>query len=723
MRSSSSDGVRAFARSARFGIGAASAASALMASPALAADAVEGMDGVIATGAAELPTLYVTGERRIDRSADPRIGPVLDAPQSITIIPRQVIQQRGATTLRDILRNVPGISMQAGEGGVPAGDQLSIRGFSARTDIFVDGVRDTGAYTRDPFDIERVEVLKGPSSAYVGRGSTGGAINQVSKQPENERFVAGTMSLGAPWFGRASIDLGQPFAAGALGEGAFRLNAVYQDADAPGRDHVWFRRWGVAPTFGLGLDGPTRLSLGYLHLHQDGLPDYGVPFVPATNNALAAYRDRPAPVDFSNFYGLINRDFETTNTDAATLTVAHDFSDKVSVTNTLRYTRTHRDSVIAAPRFVGDNSTDVIAEYKARDQVDAMLIDQLSLQAKFATGPIGHAVTAGVEVSRETGENLHRTAPNSTPTDLFDPDPFRQWTGPVTVAGTFSDRGDMLAGYAFDLVTLTPHWELAGGLRWERYDTDYTPAAGAKLSRSDETLSWKAGVIYKPVADASIYFGYGTSVNPSIDSINLASTNLPALIDPEKSRSFELGAKWRMLDDRLLLTAAVFRTEKTNARTPGLPGDPPTVLAGDQRVDGLEISATGQITEAWYVLAGYTLLDSEIVRSNTPAEVGNDMPQTPAHSFSLWTTYRIDRALGGLGAQFVSDRFTNAANTRVAPAYWTFDAMASYDLTKNLIARVNLYNIADKRYVDAVSGGHFIPGMGRAVMMSLDFRY
>jgi catecholate siderophore receptor len=272
-------------------------------------------------------------------------------------------------------------------------------------------------------------------------------------------------------------------------------------------------------------------------------------------------------------------------------------------------------------------------------------------------------------------------------------------------------------------MTLSPHWELAGGLRWERYDTDYTPPVGAALSRTDENVSWKAGIIYKPVADASVYFGYGTSVNPSIDAINLASTTLPALLDPEESRSFEVGAKWQMLDDRLLLTAAAFRTEKTNARTPGLPGDPPTVLAGNQRVDGIELSATGQITDAWYVLAGYTFLDSEITKSNTPAEVGKEMPQTPRNSFNLWTTYRIDKALAGFGAHYVGDRFTNATNTRVAPAYWTFDAMASYDVTKNLTARVNLYNIADKRYVDAVSGGHFIPGMGRSVVMSLDFRY
>jgi catecholate siderophore receptor len=715
MRSTYSSGVRAFAKSARVGAGIAGAASAFMAAPAIA-DA-----GDAADAATELTGVLVQGQRNV--ADDPKLGKVLDAPQSITIVPQQVIEERGATTLRDVLRNVPGISMQAGEGGVPAGDQLSIRGFSARTDIFIDGVRDTGAYTRDPFNLQSVEVLKGPASAYVGRGSTGGAINQVTKKPQDASFIAGTIGGGAPRYWRGTLDVNQAFDLGGLGRSALRVTAVAQDADSPGRDEVFARRWGIAPTLAIGLDKPTRATFGWMHMEQDALPDYGIPWVPATNTALAKYVDRPAPVDFDTYYGLVNRDYEETQTDVGSFRLEHDFRSTFTLSNTLRYVRTHRDSVITAPRFVSNTSTDVLAEYKARDQVDDILIDQLALNGVFNTGPFKHKAVVGFEVSRETGENNHRTAPNGAITDLYNPDPTRPYTGVVTFNGVYGATGDSASAYAFDLITLTPHWELAGGLRWENYDTKYRPATGAVLKRTDDNVSWKAGLIFKPTASASIYFGYGTSFNPAIDAINLASTTAPLLIDPESSRSYELGAKWEALGGRLLLTAAAFRTEKTNARTPGLPGEPATVLEGEQRVDGVEVTATGNITENWFVLAGYTYLDSEIVDSNTPAEIGKKLPNAPDHSFSLWSTYRIDKLTGGLGAQYVGERFANAINTRRAPGYWSFDAMASYDVTRQVTVRVNVYNLADNRFIDNIGGGHLVPGPSRSVVMTLDFRF
>ena len=246
--------------------------------------------------------------------------PLRDIPQTITVIPRAVMDEQGATTLRDVLRNVAGITFQAGEGGVPAGDQLSIRGFSARTDMFVDGVRDFGGYSRDSFNIEQVEVAKGPTSSIAGRGSTGGAINQVSKAPgagadrrgddrrRQRRAISARRSISTS----RSTDFRFPAP-------SFRVNAMWTDTGVPGRDRVESSRWGVAPSLGFGIGTATRATISYFNLKQDNLPEYGLPWVPAnTNPELAAYANGAPPVDQSNFYGLTTRDYEKTDTDLAT---------------------------------------------------------------------------------------------------------------------------------------------------------------------------------------------------------------------------------------------------------------------------------------------------------------------------------------------------------------------------------------------------------------------
>ncbi len=266
----------------------------------------------------------VTGRPRA--VASPKFTEALrDIPQTINVITSDVMEQQGATTLREVLRNVPGITFQAGEGGVPAGDQLTIRGFSARTDIFVDGVRDFGGYTRDSFNLDQVEVAKGPSSGITGRGSTGGSINQVSKAPGLAPSYDATVGGGSADYVRTTLDINQPVSA--LPGTAVRLNAMWTDTAVPGRDLVESQRWGIAPSIAIGLGSPTRATLSYFHLGQDNLPEYGIPWVPAnTNPELAAYANGRPPVDQENFYGLTARDYENTATDMGTLQVDHDFS-------------------------------------------------------------------------------------------------------------------------------------------------------------------------------------------------------------------------------------------------------------------------------------------------------------------------------------------------------------------------------------------------------------
>lgn len=660
-------------------------------------------------------------------------APLRDTPQTVNVIPREVIEQQGATTLRDVLNNVPGITLTAGEGGVAAGDNLTIRGFSARNDIYIDGVRDLGAQSRDSFNLEQVEVVKGPSSTYTGRGSTGGTINLVSKLPTIRRSFAGTLTGGTDKTKRATADINLPFGDSV----AFRLNAMAHDSDFPDREAVQNRRFGIAPSIIFGLGSRTRYAFSYFHINQDNVSDYGIPWVPVTNNVLAEFRDRPAPVPRSTFYGFIERDREKLRSDLVTARFEHDFDDNLSLRNQFRYGYSRRDSIATPPRFANNNSTVINREMRAWLANDDIFDNQTDFTARFATGSIQHSLVTGGSYAYEKNNRVLRTAPNS-PTTLFNPNPNNTYPGVITVNPLEPElTANSLAGYVFDTVKIGEKWQFVGGLRWDRFDVEgrnVATVAGVSsftpIDRTDTILSGRAALIFKPVEAGSIYASFGTSANPSFEGLLYSPAD--ARTDPERSRTFEAGTKWEFFANRLLLNGAVFRVEKTNARTPSLvPGEPPT-LDGDQRVDGVELSATGNFTRNWQVFAGYTFLDSEIVRSNTPptnvngvliSEIGKELINTPRNSFNLWTTYRWDKFFFGGGARFVDERFGNNINTRVVDSYWVADLMASYQLTKNVDIRVNANNIGDKYYIDRIGGGHIIPGAGRVILISSSFRF
>ena len=654
--------------------------------------------------------------------------PLRDIPQTINVITAAVMEQQGATTLREVLRNVPGITFQAGEGGVPAGDQLTIRGFSARTDIFVDGVRDFGGYTRDSFNLEQVEVAKGPASGITGRGSTGGSINQVSKTPGLTASYGGSLGGGNAEYARSTLDINQPIAA--LPGMAVRLNAMWNDAGVPGRDNVDSQRWGVAPSIAMGLGTPTRASLSYFHLAQDNLPEYGIPWVPVnTNPELAAYSNGRPPVDQSNFYGLKARDYENTATDMGTLQVDHDFSGTTTLRNITRYGMTDRDSVITAPRFVSVNTSTMLnRQLQSRDMEDGVLANQTNLTTRFQTGQVEHAVATGLEFARETSVNFGRIGPVAPLADLYAPDALAPYAGPIVRSGASTDAtANSQAAYLFDTVSFGPQWEVTGGLRWDRFDVDYTSVAvtgvPTEFGRTDEMVSWRGGLVYKPRANGSIYGGYSTAFNPSAEG--LALTAATANLDPEETRSLEVGTKWDAFRERLSLVAAFFRTDKLNARTPGVnAGDPPTVLEGEQRVTGIELGASGRIAERWTLLAGYSAMSSDIAESNTPAEVDNAMALVPEQTFNIWTTYEFPwkLTLGG-GAQYMDSVFRNAANTATVPSYWLINTLVSYEVNRHLTLRLNGTNLADVDYVDRIGGGHYIPGPARSVVVSSAIKF
>lgn len=722
-------GVRAAARTTAARVGLASAAAVLFAPPAFAeAGTTESPARDPGDGVTLVSGVTVTATDEASSSSDPRIGKLVDAPQTVTVIPEAVIEQRNATTLRDVLRNVPGISMQAGEGGVPNGDNLTLRGFNARTDIFVDGVRDLGGYFRDSFNLQSVEVVKGPASAQAGRGSTGGIINQVSKQPQLNRFMDANLGLGTDGYGRAVLDVNQPLE-GWIEGAALRVNLMYHVQDTPGRDYVDQRRWGMAPTLVLGAATDTRFVLSWFRLEQDNTPDYGLPWVPNTAApSLAPLYDQIVPVDFDTWYGVRRRDYEKTATNIGAARMEHDFNDDWTLTQTFRFVTVDRDSVVTAPRFNAGAET-IRSELQSRDQVDQNFTSQTQLIANLGgDGYVRHGLLFGMELVRENAINFLRAqATPPPPTAWDDPDPERDPGSPVRRTGAFNEAlSSTVAVYTFDTMRLGEHFELTGGLRWDSYETRYNQINAAHVQtaafeNAGSRLSGRLGALWRPIRDASVYVSYGTSFNPSAEGLTLtvATQGLP----PEESETWEAGAKWDMLDGRLLVAAAVFRTDKTNARTT----DPLTsivTLTGRQRVQGFEISLSGEITEGWTVFGGYTRLDSEITRSSNPAEIGSDLPNTPENSLSLWTTYRLlDRYTFGAGAQFVDSRFANTVNTRRADSYWTFDAMASWEATEKVSVQLNVYNLADERYLDSLGGGHAVPGWGRSAVLSVGYRF
>ncbi|MEN3942962.1 TonB-dependent siderophore receptor [Prosthecobacter sp. SYSU 5D2] len=693
--------------------------------------------------ATELPEVVVSAETekvyKPERLQSPKITePLRDVPQTITVIPKAVIEDRGAFSLRDVLRNTPGISMQAGEGGggLP-GDNLTIRGFGSRNDIYQDGVRDLGSYNRDPFNTEQVEVTKGPASANNGRGSTGGSINIATKMANLEQGGVVSQSFGSDNLYRSTADYNMPLSE----HSALRVNALYHSADTPGRDIANQERYGIAASLAFGLGTDTRVFLNYQHLTENNIPDYGIPWVPnngtfvGSGAGLGRYADGPPPVSFDSFYGRENTDFEDVQSDIITGIIEHDFSDNLKLRNVLRYGRTHRESVITAPRFFdtdggtpGNQYTSRInRQMQAREQTQEIFSNQTNLNANFETGILKHALVAGMEISMERQVNANAARGDAgSRGDVLDPN-FNDdaYTGRPTLPTPAESHLDTIAFYLFDTINITRFVELNGGLRFDHIEADVRGVgANRDQSRRDDMLSWKAGIVVKPVEYGSIYFGYGTSFNPSIDTntglgLNAAQVSL----EPEENRNMELGTKWDFLDERLSFNAAIFRSEKTNARTTDVAGN--TVLAGNQVVEGVEFGLAGNITKNWSVFGGYAYMRSEVEESGNAAEIGQSLGNTPDHSFNIWTTYNLPYNVQvGFGAQYVGDRQNgNSATSRTAPGYWTCDAMLNYQVNDKFNIRLNVYNIADERYIDRVGGGHFVPGPGRSAAITASYKF
>lgn len=656
--------------------------------------------------------------------------PILDIPQTVQVIPDTLIRDQGATSLREALRNVSGISLQAGEGSAgPGGDNLTLRGFAARNDFYVDGIRDFGSYTRDPFNLEQIEVVKGPASANSGRGSTGGYINLASKQAKLDDFLFVDTSVGSDNFYRSTLDFNK--ASNEIEGAAFRVNVLAHDQDVPGRDHVFNGREAVDAAIGFGLQGSsdTRLFLSVFYQQEDNLSDYGIPFVPTsvTDPAFTPFIGGPAPVDYDTYYGLVNRDFENLDTARFTARLEHDINDSITFRNQIRLGQTNRFSVASTPRFNAANPTQMLRNFADRDETINQFVNQTDFLFEFETGALKHEALFGFEIA---AENYHRQrytpaiANTATATDPFNPNPISP-NPSIAPNANFSDAEMLSTGvYLFDTVEVTPWLDITGGARFDRVDLDFVNQVGTS-GRTDDIASGRAAAIFKPAENGSIYFGWGTSYDLSIDRILLDSGI--ANTSPIGSETFELGTKWNVLDEKLSLSAALFRIDKTNAVTADqLDGS--VSQSGDQRVDGFEFGATGQVTPWLNVFFGYTHLDSELLSTalaSNAASVGKTLPMTPEDSVSLWMQADLsDRLFVGGGPVYVDSRFNSRPSIEfVAPSYLVWDALVGYHVNENLTLRMNVNNIADEDYAGTVASGHFIPGAGRSVMFTASLEF
>ena len=644
--------------------------------------------------------------------------PLQDVPQSITVVPQRLMQERATSSFQDALRSVPGISFQAGEGGVQ-GNNLTLRGYNARNDLFLDGVRDQGSYFRDIFNIESIEVLKGPSSQYFGRGSTGGAINQVSKVPQLTPSYGGNFSLGNGIYLRGTADINQPITPTV----ALRVNLMAHKDDIVGRDIAEQERLGFAPSISFGLGTPTQLNLSYLIQGEDNIPDYGVPYV----------FGKPARVDRDNFYGFAREDYEKTLLNIGTARLDHRFNDTFSLRNTLRFSHNDREHETTAPRFNAATYPDFFNRNRPkRDIVEQILSNQADLTAKFDTFALKHTLVTGVEFSGEWLERTNYAFTGVPQASVQNPNPFQSTAGMTKRVSALSDGEAFGFGiFAADQIRLNEYFDIVGGVRWDYFDTEFDNTAidnmnvrtRTDFNRIDKMWSYRGGLIFHPTPFQSYYFSYATAFNPSAEAIQLSANNEGTR--PEKNETFELGTKLQFFNGALSLQGAIFRINKTDARVDD--PDTPTgqlVLEGKQRVQGFEIGIAGRLLPDLNVFGGYTYLDSEFVDSPDPNIEGNKLLNVPEHSATLWTTYDFFEKwqIGG-GPTYVSSRYNNAANAARIEGHVLWDATIAYQLTKNVQLRLNGINLTNDLYYSNISGGHVVPGNGRTFIFGTSFKF
>lgn len=775
-------------------------------------------------GVTVIDTAIDEGSYKVDKADSPKFtAPLVDTPRTVTVIPAQVIKDTASASLVEALRTVPGITFGAGEGGNPLGDRPFIRGFDSQASTYVDGVRDIGAQSREVFAVEQIEVVKGSDSVMGGRGNAGGTINLVSKTPGPDRFIAVSGTGGSADYKRVTVDINQPINDFV----GIRLNGMWHDQDVAGRDAIWQKRWGIAPSVKLGLNGPTSLTVSYYHLDSDELPDSGIPYLYTGANVPAGVTETGPAGNYTTiggkqisvprgaYYGLIDRDFRKTKVDNFTIRAEHDFGG-VTLRNTSRYGRTDQRYIWTQPddqqgNVYGTNAASpataggyVWRRINSRISQTEGLLNQTDLFGEFNTGSIRHSFAATLEYSHEkstTGGYVGNAATGAaiatgstiSPrcstamlaryncTTVDNPNPSDPWvpyaSDTSTAAGaivesamktrTLTDATTKSASL-FDTITITDQLLLNLGGRFDRYETSIgvplaataTTTGRTYISRNDNLWTYQAGLVFKPLPNGSIYVSTATAATPpgsflaqgsEGNAVNTTSQAATDALKVEKTTSYEVGTKWNLFNDTLSLTLAAFQTRTKNARTTIENGV--VAYIGTRRIRGIELGYNGNITPEWNIFGGYTYMDAIIqdggITTTTingvayfapSVNTGKQFPNTPKHSFTTFTNYKVTPklTLGG-GAIYMSKVYGGYSDTRslingqfaitkplarMVPDYWRFDANASYQITDHIGIQLNALNVGNKRYFDKAYAAHYAnQAAGRTVLATLNVRY
>ncbi len=672
---------------------------------------------------AQLPEVSVQSGREASGYAAPTAtsatkieAPLRDIPQTVNVVPEELMRDQAARSMQDALRNVPGIGLSHGDG---QRDQVTIRGFSAIADQFADGLRDDALYFRDLSNIERIEVIKGPAAVLYGRGSSGGLINRFSKKPGSD-LTEVTAQIGSWSQRRGEFDVGRVFGDGRV---AFRVTGAIERSDSY-RDQQFLNREAIAPSIALKFNPDTSLLIQAEHLSDRRVTDFGIP----------AYRGRPVAVAASTYYGAANaRDVDYTQADvtAGGFVLSHRLNAQFSFRNALRSYAYRLDRNNTLVGSVNEAAQTASLNRSNVRRNDSGWFNQSELVQKARLAGMDHQLLYGVEFGHQRKDQLFVTQTNVATVNLFNPVlpvlPFYANAAPSTNNVGIMDVASL---YVQDLVTLTPQWKALAGVRYDRFgqETRERRAGQSDLARTDGAWSPRAGLVYQPTLAQSYYVSYSKSFQPSAEAFALAANN--AQLDPEETTSREVGAKIDFLGGLASATASLFRLARTNikAASPAAP----TVLIpiGTQRTDGFEMTFTGQLPYGWQIYSGYAYFDARVTQSIAvdagQAVQGKRATLTPRNSASVWLTKALGNGFGaGGGFNYVDDRAANPGNTVVLQRYITFDAAGWYR-TRAYELQLNLYNLFDRKYIVAGHGSSpnlNLPGAPRNAVLTARFRF